>query len=136
MRGDFLAPLKAGALYFAVVFASGFVLGTARTLFLAPQIGELTAVALELPVILVIAWTACGWILRRVAISAAVAARTLMGAFAFALLMTGEIFLALAFGGTLGGFLTSLGEPAGALGLAGQVLFALFPLIRRSPASI
>jgi hypothetical protein len=39
--------LKAGAEYFAAVFAAGFLMGTIRTIAIAPRIGELYAVVAE-----------------------------------------------------------------------------------------
>src|SRR5690606_39056760 len=51
--------LHAALAYWAAIFALGFVLGTVRTLWLAPAVGELAAVALELPVMLgASAWAA------------------------------------------------------------------------------
>ncbi|MEL7429628.1 MAG: hypothetical protein AAFN43_06475 [Pseudomonadota bacterium] len=44
----------AGAAYFAIVFAAGFILGAARTFLLAPVAGEMLAVLVELPFILAV----------------------------------------------------------------------------------
>jgi hypothetical protein len=52
------------------------------------------------------------------------------GALAFTLLLAGEWALGLALGQTSADWLAALTRPAGALGLAGQMLFALFPGLR------
>ena len=44
--------LTAGLAYFASVFAIGFVLGLIRIPFLVPLFGDITAVLIELPIIL------------------------------------------------------------------------------------
>jgi hypothetical protein len=55
-----------------------------------------------------------------------------MGAAGFALLMGAEIALSfLAFGRTLAEHLAAYRTPAGTIGLAAQLAFAIFPLIRR-----
>jgi hypothetical protein len=124
--------IRAGVAYFAVVFAAGFVLGTIRILLLAPGIGQLAAVLVELPVMLAIAWLVCRWLVRRLAVGSAWTERLLMGVVAFVLLLAAELALALAlFGGTVTGFLAELGTPEGAAGLAGQVVFAALPLVVR-----
>ena len=43
-----------GAVYFLMVFAVGFVLGVARTLWLVPRVGIRWAELLEMPVMLVV----------------------------------------------------------------------------------
>lgn len=121
--------ITAGARYFLVVFALGFALGTLRTLFVAPRFGETTAVLLELPVMLAAAWLVCGYLLRRRALGPA--ERAVMGAVAFALLMLAEAALSLLlFHRSLAGHLALYTETPQLLGLAGQVLFGLFPLFR------
>jgi hypothetical protein len=125
--------VKAGATYFAVVFAAGFVLGTVRVLLLIPRFGALPSVLLELPLMLAISWIACGWVLRRFQVPPRIAARLSMGAIAFALLMLAEVALSLgAFGGSMSDYLEELNTPHGLVGLAGQLLFALMPLARRA----
>ena len=57
--------LVAGALYFIVLFAAGFVLGALRVLWLAPQLGVLLALLIELPIMLVFAWFAALALARR-----------------------------------------------------------------------
>lgn len=130
------APLKSAALYFAAVFTAGFLLGTIRTLWLAPRVGDFAAVAIELPVMLAVAWLACGTVLRWVKPGQGIAARAVMGVSAFALLMAAELALSLALGTpSIAAWFSGLTSAAGLLGLAGQVAFAIFPMIRQRPAS-
>ena len=75
--------LKAGSFYFLWVFGLGFVLGTIRTLFLAPIAGDLIAVLIELPVILTFAWILCARLIKRFEVSNDLASRASMGAIAF-----------------------------------------------------
>jgi hypothetical protein len=121
---------RAALVYFAVVFAAGFALGTLRVLLVAPRWGELPAVVLEAPVMLAISWRACASALRRFAVQGR-GEGLAMGATAFALLMTAEAALAVfGFGRSPVQYLQAFTTPAGAVGLASQVAFALFPLLR------
>jgi hypothetical protein len=122
------AAIRAGVLYFVVVFAAGFVLGTLRVLALVPALGETAAVALELPFMLAVAWLTCRSLLRRLAVPATVPARLAMGTLAFALLISAELALAVALGGSPGAALAALATTPGLLGLIGQIAFALMPL--------
>lgn len=124
--------VKAGAAYFAIVFAVGFALGTVRTLFIAPRLGEHLAVVIELPFMLGASWLACGWAVRRWQVVAAAGPRLTMGAVAFGLLMIAELTLsATAFDRSPADFLRNLSTPHGLTGLAGQIIFALIPLLHR-----
>ena len=121
----------AGFAYFCIVFAVGFVLGALRVLILIPRLGETAAILLELPILLTLSWMVCGWLTAHFDIPTAFSARLVMGALAFAVLMLAEL------GGSTIGFGRSLSEhleqyrriPA-LLGLAGQIAFAVFPVIQ------
>jgi hypothetical protein len=125
-----MTALALGLRYFAGVFAVGFLLGTVRTLWLAPAVGELAAVAAELPVMIGASW----WWCRRLLVGRGLGtgARVMMGGSAFSFLMLAELGLTFAFGGTLATHLAALTVPAGLLGLAGQLVFAGLPLIIKS----
>ncbi len=113
--------------YWAAVFALGFMLGTMRTFWLAPAMGELAAVAIELPVMLGASWLVAGHLLRRHSLGRLGEAAA-AGLIAFALLLASELALAVVLAGeTPRQWLAALGYPQGALGLAGQALFALIP---------
>lgn len=126
-----LAALRAGAIYFAMIFAIGFVLGTIRVLAVVPQFGETAAVLIELPVMLALSWAACAWLVRRFAVPRRTGDRLIMGGLAFLLLMSGEVGVSVfAFGRTVAEHLQTFRTADAQLGLAGQLLFAGFPLIQ------
>ncbi|WP_395539883.1 hypothetical protein [Neotabrizicola sp. sgz301269] len=120
--------VKPALAYLAPVFALAFVLGVLRTLWIAPRIGVLMAVAVEVPLLLLWSWAVAGRVLRRWPLP--LPDRIAMGVLSFALLMLAEAGLALATGQTLSGFLGGMVTPAGALGLAGQLGFAALPALR------
>ena len=57
--------LKAGVLYFVLVFGAGFVLGPIRILWVVPRVGERTAELMEAPIMLGVIVLAARWIARR-----------------------------------------------------------------------
>lgn len=124
--------LVPGALYFVFVFAAGFALGTLRTLWLAPAVGETMAVAIELPIMLAISWKACTRIVLRRSVAGEWVPRLAMGLVGFALLMGAELGLSvLAFGRTVTEHCATYGTSPGLLGLAGQFAFAGIPIVQR-----
>lgn len=135
------AALKAGTIYFAIVFVIGFVLGAVRVLLLLPVVGEMGAVFLELPFILFASWIAARWSAGRFAVPAVLPARAVMGIVAFALLMLAELLVSsLIFGRSWDDTLPAYQTPPGILGLSAQVGFALLPgvqaaLLRRHASS-
>ncbi len=121
--------MKAGFLYFAVVFAVGFVLGTIRVLLLSPHLGSTTAVMIELPIILAAAWFSCRWIILRLQVPRDSAARMVMGGVAFALTIAAELILGyFGFGRSVTEMLAAFATSDGALGLLGQIVFAVLPV--------
>jgi phosphoglycerol transferase MdoB-like AlkP superfamily enzyme len=122
--------VKAALAYTLPVFAVAFVLGALRVTLVAPQIGPLLAVALEVPIVLALSWTVAGRVLARWPLSQA--QRSGMALLAFVVLMLLELLTAFAFGQTPSQFLSAMSTPAGALGLAGQIGFALIPLVRQA----
>ena len=64
-----MRTLKAGVLYFAVVFAVGLALGTLRVLWLVPRVGSRTAELMETPIMLAVTVLAARWVVRRLAMA-------------------------------------------------------------------
>ena len=123
--------LKPAVLYFALTFAAGFVFGAFRMFVLMPRVGEVAAVLIECPFILLASFLVARWVLRRFAPDARAGRRLLIGLFAFAMLMSAELLMSWLRGISPGEFAASLLKTAGAIGLAGQMLFALIPLFIR-----
>ncbi len=120
---------QAGALYFLIVFAGGFFLGTVRVAFIQPALGAVAAVALEMPLMLSIAWSTARIIISRLAIARSPMPRLVMGGLALALLLIAEFIGFASLMGTSGAeYLAELTTHAGLIGLTGQVIFAIVPL--------
>lgn len=123
--------LKAGLVYFGLVFALGVVLGTLRVFVLAPLFSETGAVLLELPVMLAASWYACRWSVERFEVSERVVSRFVMGGVAFGLLTIAELFVSLiALGRTPEEHLAAYEQRGAVLGLFGQLVFAAMPLVQ------
>lgn len=121
---------RAALAYFALVFSVGFALGTLRVYLIAPQWGGLPAVLLEAPVMLFVSWLWCGVTLRLFGVREPLAALG-MGALAFVLLMTAEAVIDFfAIGRSTPAHLQAFSTPAGVVGLASQLAFAIFPFVR------
>ncbi|WP_296677374.1 hypothetical protein [Novosphingobium sp.] len=119
--------VAAALAYWAWVFAAGFVLGTLRTLWVAPRTGLLAAVLLELPAMLLVSFAAARAVLRRYSVTRTGEALAL-GVLAFVLLLLAEAALAVLLGGQgAAQWARLLAAPPGAVGLAGQMVFALLP---------
>ena len=115
--------------YFAPVFAAAFAFGALRVMLIAPAIGAFAGVALEVPLILALSWLVAGRVLARWPMQRSPALA--LGALAFLILMLAEFALArLLSGQTPAAYAATFLTAPGALGLAGQIGFALIPALR------
>jgi len=132
-----MIALAAGIAYFALIFALGFLLGTIRTLWLEPALGEGRAILLELPLMLIASVAAARWLVQRLAVPATLSSRLWMGGCALALLLAAELLLGFWLNGQpLADALAAMVTPARLPGLLAQLLFGLMPallLIRPRP---
>ena len=130
--GSVTRVLTAASAYFGIIFLLGFALGTVRVLITAPRLGVLGAVVLELPIILAASWLAARFCVARFAVGPHATQRLTMGTVAFCLTLAAEWALSVfLFRRPPGQFLALyVRDLAGAVGLGGQVLFALIPYIQ------
>ena len=82
--------LKAGVLYFVLVFAVGLVLGTIRTVWLVPRVGARAAELMETPIMLIVTIVTARWLVARLAVPSMPSARLGMGCVALILTLVAE----------------------------------------------
>lgn len=126
----------AGAAYFALAFAAGFVLGTIRVLALVPRVGERAAELIEAPLMLAVVVAAARFVVRRFVPGAPAAARLAVGLLGVALLLAVEFTVVLALRGLSPAEYFAGRDPvAGAVYVALLALFAAMPALveRRAP---
>ena len=125
------ACLWAGSAYAVVVYLIGFALGAIRVFVLVPRLGATVSVLLESPLILSASWLISKAAVKRFEVPEQIAVRVMMGAIAFAVLMSGEFAVfVLVFGRPRSAYLPSLATVPGAIGLAAQLAFATFPALQ------
>jgi hypothetical protein len=122
--------LKAGALYFAVVFGAGFALGAIRTLWIVPSFGARRAELMEAPIMFAITVLASRWVVRCLAIRASFPGRIAVGLIALGLLLLTEFAVALWIRGlTIAEYLAGRDPVAGTVFVVLLAAFALMPLL-------
>jgi hypothetical protein len=121
--------LKAGVLYFTLVFGAGFVLGPIRILCLVPRVGTRTAELMEMPMMLAVVMFAARWVVRRLALPSRPSTRLGVGCVALGLLLVAEFTLVLWLRGlTLNEYFADRDPVAGTVYIVMLGMFALMPL--------
>lgn len=121
--------IKAGLVYFALVFGAGFVLGALRVSILVPGFGERISELSEMPLMFVVIVIAARFVMRRFAVPFSIATRLGIGLLALGLLLAAELLLAVVLQErSLADYVASRDPVSGSVYLAMLVLFALMPV--------
>ena len=131
-----LTALRAGAVYFTIVFGLGFILGVIRTIILEPSTGKTIATLIEAPLMLTASFFVAKQLIQRFAVTSELAPRLAMGFVAFAMLLGAEAVLAGPLRGwTLTEWISHFTTTEGQLSLALFAIFAVIPALisRRLP---
>jgi hypothetical protein len=130
LRGSNLQILKAGALYFALVFGAGFVLGTIRTLWIVPGFGTRKAELMEAPLMFVVIVLAARWVGRRPGLQLSRFERLAGGLFALGLLLLAEFTVVLWIRGlTVADYLAGRDSVAGTVYVVMLAVLAFMPIL-------
>ncbi len=122
--------LKASLLYFVLVFGTGFILGTIRTLWVIPQVGERSAELMELPFMIATTYLAARWIVRRFSLASIRSIRIRVGVMALVLMLISEISLGLWIRGiSLNEYFSSRDPVSGTAYYSALGLFAAMPML-------
>jgi len=120
--------LRAGAVYFALVFAAGFLLGSIRVPLLVPRLGERIAELLETPVMLVVIFFSSRHVVRRFALTSHARLSLVVGLVALVLLLAAEVLLAFAIAGrSVLEYISGRDPVSGTVYLASLLLYAALP---------
>ena len=113
--------------YFLIVFTFAFLMGVARLLVIAPWLGPVAAVMIEVPILMAVSWLVSRYLLGDLVLTLLKLA--VMGFTAFVLTMASEALLAaLLQGNSVSAWAASVATPLGLVGLAAQIIFALMPI--------
>jgi len=122
--------LKAGILYFALVFGAGFVLGPIRILWAVPRFGTRVAELMETPIMFVVTILAARWIVRRLAVPPKASSRLGMGCVGLGLMLVAEFTLVLWLRGlSIGEYVASRDPVSGTVYYVMLGVFCIMPLL-------
>lgn len=121
--------IVAATVYFLMLFASGFALGTIRVTIMVPRFGVLASTIAEVPFMITAGYFICRWAIHNWNVSRASAFRWAMAIWFLVMLIAFETLLgALLFGWSTSEQWATLAAPAGMIGLSAQIITALLPL--------
>jgi len=122
--------LKAGILYFTLVFGAGFVLGSIRVLWVVPRLGTRIAELAEAPIMFVITIFAAQWIVRRLAVPPIPSKRLGMGCLGLGLMLLAEFTLVVWLRGiSIGEYLATRDTVSGTVYFVMLGIFAIMPIL-------
>lgn len=125
-----MRAFRPGLLYFALVFAAGFALGTIRTLWVVPRVGARMAELLESPIMVVVTILAARWVVLRYAVPRLLSARLRMGGFALLLMLVAEFGFVLWIRGlSIRDYFATRDPVSGTVYYLTLVAFGLMPLL-------
>jgi hypothetical protein len=123
-----MRTFKAGAIYFLLVFALGWVLGPIRELWAVPRFGRVTALLIEAVIMLIAMIISARWVMRRFEVHRTLGSTILMGLVALGILAPAEIAGALWVRRlSLNEYLASFGTAPGVISAVMFLLFAAMP---------
>jgi hypothetical protein len=126
----FVQVLKAGLLYFGLVFGAGFLIGTIRILLVVPRFGTRIAELIETPIMFVVAIVAAKWIVRRLNVPYTLSMRLGMGCIALGFMLLAEFTLVLWLRGlSISKYLASRDPVSGTVYYIMLGAFAIMPLL-------
>ncbi len=125
-----MQAVKAGVLYFAIVFAVGFALGIIRTMWVVPRVGARKAELMEMPIMLTVTIVAARWTVLRLSVSPMSSARLEMGCTALVLMLVAEFgFVLWVRGISIKDYLATRDPVSGTVYYLTLVVFAFIPLL-------
>jgi hypothetical protein len=124
---------KAGALYFAIVFGAGFILGPLRVFFLVPEVGTRIAALLEIPVMLAVIYFSARLITGRFNLPVRGGSRIIAGITALTLMLLAEFSVVLKIQGlTISDYLSERDPVSGTVYYVMLGVFAAMPFLLKN----
>ena len=125
-----MRALKAGVIYFLLVFVVGWILGPIRELWAGPRFGRMTAILLEGVIMLVAMAVSARWVIRRIRVRPTFGSTISMGLVALGILVPAELAgVAWVRDLSLPGYLASFMTGPGLVSLFMFLLFAAMPTL-------
>ena len=123
-----MKSLKAGLIYFAIIFGVGFTLGAIRMFLVVPRVGVRKAELLEEPIMFVVILVAARWLVRRFTLKT-LWQRLGAGTIGLVVLLIAEYALLRAQGLTLRQDIARRDPIAGTIYLVMLLVFAVMPAL-------
>ena len=121
--------LKAGLIYLAIVFGTGFALGAIRTFWVVPRVGTRWAELMETPIMIVVTIMAARWVVLHLAIPFTTSGRLAMGFIGLGFRLGAESSMVRLRGIPLRKYFATRDPVSGTVYYMALALFAIMPVL-------